>query len=217
VSSEHPLGFCSDALNGDAHGGQIFERKYFPMTKKEDSILSAVSCQNQKQLLDSFAGTQFTLGLLLRLVAEELIEKKEELGASPIDALGVVGRSCEILDTAFDEVHDRQIQGLIRNELMKSLAVAVGIKEKLSYRDFAETSKPLQWVYVFTLRLSESLSKSDHKYHESMQKSILILVDFLINESDKLGETQNITSEQDDIKREQILALQALRDRIVNI
>jgi hypothetical protein len=187
------------------------------MTRRDQEIVNAVINDNVKLFKGSFTGTQLTLGVLLRVVALDLVETQRAHESSAVDAIGLIGRSCQILDTAFDETHDRQLQSLFRKEIVNSLEQAMVIKEKLSYRDFSGTSHPLRWVYIFVLQMLEAFPTIPASTREAYRSAALLLLDYLVSETDELGESDTLTPDQEDVKQDQVANLQSLREKIVNL
>ena len=156
-------------------------------------LSEALSLQTQGPLADTYASTQTALGMLLRSIALEIVEKSSEdtEESTAVDALGLVGRSCEFLDGALDEVVDKQAVLLVELELKQSLEAAALIQSRLSYRGFTENAKPLRWVYAFVLKLlkqsqSECGDISSSETKQLLIKGAVLLIDFLVHDLDQL-------------------------------
>jgi|LauGreDrversion4_2_1035121.scaffolds.fasta_scaffold52652_2 hypothetical protein len=186
------------------------------MSFNQDDVVKAVGLSNTPELCGSFAGIQVSLGMLLRNVASYVVRSEHNASTCSIDALGLISRSCQILDTAFDETHDRRAQALIRQQIVDSLEQAVAIKDKLSYNDFSGNSHPLRWVFVYVVRMTDSIGEVDPAYRDSYRKGATLLIDFLLSETDNLESTEHLSQEEESVRQEQIASLEKLRSRLVN-
>jgi hypothetical protein len=144
------------------------------------------SLLNEGPLADSYLGTQVALGVLLRYIASEIARNLEE--SVVVDAYGVVYRSCMFLNEALDESVDKATRTLIEFELKRSIEVSRSIKEKLSYRGFTDSARPLRWVFSFTVHIVNRYSSSnlEESQRSLISRSILLLADFLLHEANKL-------------------------------
>lgn len=186
------------------------------MAFRQREIIEAFSITGIDGFEDSFARTQLSLGVLLRQVAAYVVASEHNASTCLIDSLGLISRSCEILDSAFDETHDRRIQAIIRKQIVNSLEQAVAIKDKLSYNDFSGNSHPLRWIFVFVVRMADAVSLVDVESRDMYKRGALLLIDFLLSESESLESSQNLSPDEESVRQEQISALQTLRDRLVS-
>lgn len=185
------------------------------MAFHQEEVIAAIGISNAPEFRDSFAGIQLSLASLLRHVAAYVVRSEHNASTCSIDALGLISRSCQILDTAFDETHDKRAQALIRQQIVESLEHAVAIKDKLSYNDFSGNSHPLRWVFVYVVRMTDSLDQVERDYREAYKKGAILLIDFLLSETDNLESTEHLSQEEESVRQEQIASLEKLRSRLV--
>ena len=179
-------------------------------------VVTAVALGETPEMRDTFAGIQLSLGVLLQNVAAFVVNSEQCATTCSIDALGLISRACQILDTAYDETHDKRAQTLIRQHIVNSLERAVSIKDKLSYNDFSGNSHSLRWIFVYVVRMADSIGDVEARYKDVYKRGATLLIDFLLSETDNLESSQPLSPEEESVRQEQIAALETLRSRLVN-
>jgi hypothetical protein len=192
------------------------KENHLRMAFHQREVVAAVNLSDARELRESFAGVQLSLGVLLQNVAAFVVNSEHTASTCAIDALGLISRACQLLDSAFDETHDRRAQALIRQQIVNSLEQAVSIKDKLSCNDYAGNSHPLRWVFVYVVRMADSLGEVEPQSREGYKKGATLLIDFVLSETDNLESSQQLSQEEESVRQEQINALETLRNRLGN-
>ena len=149
------------------------------------ALSDAIALQHSGSLADTYAGTQAALGMILRYIASEVANADDD--RATVDAFGLVGRSCEFLNSALDEIVDKRGTSAVELELKASLDVAASIQSKLTYRGFTQSAHPLRWIVAFCLRLAEDVrTETEFETRRTVAQSCVLLCDFLLSEVDPL-------------------------------
>lgn len=157
------------------------------------AVSDAIALQTIGTLSDTYAGTQAALGMILRYIACEVSNSEDEKRV--VDAFGLIGRSCEFIDSALDEIVDKRAASAVELELKASLDLAANIQSKLTYRGFTQSAQPLRWVFSFTLKLAGDINhESDQEARKVLVQGCMLLCDFLLSEFHPLS-TANIDEE----------------------
>ena len=187
VEETSPVNISTEELRGFSPKAQDSPKQETPpvvlLTGLFRVLSEALGLQTQGPLVDLYASTQTALGVILRHIAQEVCKMISEDEMNAVDAIGIIGKSCQFIDSALDEIVDKQALILVEIELKQSLEVAAFIQTKLSYRGFTQSAKPLRWIYAFMLKMvSDSLNEKNQEHRKLLKKGSILLIDFLMHE-----------------------------------